>query len=299
MTWTTYRVAFRLLSPMHIGWRKLGNMQQTRPYVTGRVLWGAYTARLTRELRSRDYEGVGEEVDRQLAFTYFYPAISSDPDKPPDPDKVDLWPWGNSREKDGPEKFSWLFLGSYASTALSDGHSSEEGSLHETEFIAPFVRTRTPNEEPQPIYLIGYIFERQKPASNSKYVVNVRQDMLDDLQIGGERSYGWGRVKVHSAKPLNEDDSKTCFGYKLDCKGNLPEITVPKDGALLAHTEAESLEVKKVENGTLEPLVGRETTSPTTFGKVVSKADICWVPGTTITEEKTFQIQPRGIWKQH
>ena len=31
MTWEVYRVAFRLLSPMHIGWHKLGNMQQTRP----------------------------------------------------------------------------------------------------------------------------------------------------------------------------------------------------------------------------------------------------------------------------
>ena len=46
MTWTVYRVTWRLLAPMHIGWRKLGNMQQTRPYVTGRNLWGAFTARL-------------------------------------------------------------------------------------------------------------------------------------------------------------------------------------------------------------------------------------------------------------
>ena len=285
MTWKAYRVAFHPLSPMHIGWRKLGNLQQTRPYVTGRVLWGAFTARLARELKSQDYKGLGKEVDEQLAFTYFYPSIS------PGPDEVDLWPWG-----DGQEKFSWMFLGSYASTALSNGHRAEEGSLHETEFIAPHVQSHTPYEEPQPVYLVGYIFERERPSSGSKYVLKERQNMLNELQIGGERSYGWGRVRVHPAGPLDEDKSKKCFGYELNCTGDRPTITIPAGGQLLAHTEAESLE--KIESGTLEPLVGRETNNNTSFGKKVSQAHICWVPGTTITEEKTFQIQPRGIWER-
>src|SRR5213082_2804295 len=72
MTWTAYRIVFRLLSPMHIGWRKVGNLQQTRPYVLGRSLWGALTARLTRISGSNDYSEIGEQVDQQLAFTYFY-----------------------------------------------------------------------------------------------------------------------------------------------------------------------------------------------------------------------------------
>src|SRR5712692_8407277 len=101
MTWVTYQVTFRLLSPMHIGWRKLGNLQQTRPYVTGRSLWGALTARITRELGSSDYEKIGKQADQQLAFTYFYPSTSKDPDA------IRLWPWG-----DNWDKFAWSFLGS-------------------------------------------------------------------------------------------------------------------------------------------------------------------------------------------
>ena len=294
MKWKAYRVTFRLLSPMHIGWRKLGNMQQTRPYVTGRVLWGAFTARFTRDLKSHKYQEIGEAVDEQLAFTYFYPAISLDPDKLPNPDDVHLWPWGNDQKKDGQEIFSWMFLGSYASTALSDARSAEEGSLHETEFITPYARSNMPYEDPKPVYLVGYIFEQQEPVSDSKYELRVQEDLLNHLQIGGERSYGWGRV--HLAKPLQEVKNELCFSYTLNCNGNRPLITVPAGDSLLAHTETESL--KEVENGTVEPLVGRVTTGDTSFGKTVSHAQICWVPGSTVSQEETFQIQPRGIWQR-
>src|SRR5437588_6306984 len=74
MAWTAYQVSFRLLSPLHIGWRKLGNLQQTRPYVTGRTLLGALTARITREQGSNEYTEIGKLVDKQLTFTYFYPS---------------------------------------------------------------------------------------------------------------------------------------------------------------------------------------------------------------------------------
>src|SRR5437762_59395 len=203
MTWTAYRVAFRLLSPMHIGWRKLGNMQQTRPYVTGRVLWGAFTARLTRDLKSYEYKLIGEAVDKQLAFTYFYPSIS------PNPDEVDLWPWGDGQKKDSQEMFSWMFLGSYASTALSDAHSAQEGSLHETEFIAPFVRNHTTYEKPQPVYLVGYICVNEASGSLGQYVLENWQSVLNTLQIGGERSYGWGRVRL--AQSPDEVTNEQCF----------------------------------------------------------------------------------------
>jgi hypothetical protein len=49
MNWIGYRVVFRLRSPLHIGWRKAGNVQVTRPYLTGRSFWGALTERLVRD----------------------------------------------------------------------------------------------------------------------------------------------------------------------------------------------------------------------------------------------------------
>ena len=37
--WTAYRVVLRLRGPMHIGNGRVGNIQQTRPYVPGRNIW--------------------------------------------------------------------------------------------------------------------------------------------------------------------------------------------------------------------------------------------------------------------
>lgn len=268
MIWTAYRVTFRLLSPAHIGWRKLGNLQQTRSYITGRALWGALTARLVRELRSHDYKGIGVKVDKQLAFTYFYPSIK--------PDGVSLWPWPEQQW----DEFAWEFLGSYASTALENGRSAEAGSLHETEFIAPYTR----NEEL--VYLVGYIFEREDCQLDW-------QSALNKLQLGGERSYGWGRVDLE--KPCDEVKNNNCFGYELDCNGDHPEVKVPKERELLAHTNVENVDSA----GTIEPFLGRETKDSTGFGKSISEHKICWVPGSKVLKDETFQILEKGIWERY
>jgi hypothetical protein len=255
---------------MHIGWRKLGNLQQTRSYVTGRNLWGAITARLTREQGSNEYKAISNLVDRELTFTYFYPSVS------PDPEKVSLWPWDT-------DEFSWAFLGSYASTALENSRNAEEGSLHETEFIAPYARNTIQNSEPLPVYLVGYIFARD----DSKLAW---REALSKLQIGGERSYGWGRVSLEGIKP----EATKCFDdYHYDGTGNHPLIVVPSSKKLLAHTNAD---VKS--HGSIEPFIGRETRDSGRFGKHLAEPNICWAPGSTIFEEKTFQIMPRGLWRE-
>jgi hypothetical protein len=270
MTWMAYRVSFQLLSPVHIGWRKLGNLQQTRPYVTGRSLWGALTARLVRNSGSNDYENIGKRVGEQLAFTYFYPSAKRGKDA--------LWPWGDSRDE-----FEWTFLGSYASTALGDGHSAEEGSLHETEFIAPYTRNK------EQVYLVGYIFEKDSGQDADKLEW---QDVLDKLQLGGERSYGWGRVRKEECEEVKD---KKCFGYEVVCEGDHPQITVPKDGRLLAHTHTKDVDGI----GTIEPFLGRETQgSKGGYGGSFSDPTICWIPGSEVSKNEVFQIKAKGIWER-
>lgn len=288
MTWTAYRVTFRLLSPIHSGWRKVGNLQQTRPYVTGRSLWGALTARLTREHGSSDYHGIGKQIDKQLAFTYFYPSITTNPDK------VELWPWPDKQW----DRFAWTFLGSYVSTALENGRSAEEGSLHETEFIAPYIRNYLSDNEPEPVYLVGYIFEKDIPASDEQdvdkqKVVSNWKKVLDKLQCGGERSYGWGKLHLEGEAEKVKDGK--CFDYTLlDTKDRPQLMATDNNRHLLAHTQIDS-----VERGVaIEPLLGRETSSNTSFGKSFSNPEICWVPGGKVNAGETFQILEKGVWKQ-
>jgi hypothetical protein len=282
MIWTPYRVTFKLLSPMHIGWRKLGNLQQTRPYVTGRVLWGALTARLTRESDGNDYKSFGDLVDDQLAFTYFYPSNN--------PYVVSHWPWAATRDE-----FAWNFMGSYASTSLANGRNAEDGSLHETEFIAPHTR----GEDSQQVYLVGYIFEKDGYSIKRYW-----QDVLDKLQFGGERGYGWGRVEKDRVERVEEKreeigDKKylKCFDYDLDCVHNRPLLIAPKeDMRLLAHTVA--TDEPDRQRGAIEPLVRRETGKDTGFGnKFPDVVEICWIPGGKVDPKETFQIGEKGIWR--
>ncbi len=250
---------------MHIGWRKTGNLQQTRPYVTGRTLWGALTASLVQDTDVKNYEEMGKQVDEQLAYTYFFPSTKED--------IVTHYPWGDSWNE-----FFWKFLGSYVSTALQKGRGAEEGSLHETEFIAPTTR------DEEPVYLIGYIFE--KKGCTLKW-----RDVLNNLHLGGERGYGWGRVEL-KAKP---QEVTRVFELTLNSESinDRPVLIIPTDNVLFAHTLADNLNC----NGIIEPLVGRETETKTAnFGKSCSKAKICWSPGSKVNGEISVQIKERGLW---
>jgi hypothetical protein len=282
MTWTAYQVTFRLLSPVHIGWHKLGNLQQTRPYITGRNLWGALTARLTRQDGNDNYKVIGEQVDAQLAFTYFYPSTKQD--------TVELWPWRD--ERDNWDMFAWTFLGSYASTALEDGRGAQAGSLHETEFIASNTR------DGEPVYLVGYFFKKDTCQL-------LWEKALGKLQFGGERGYGWGRVELVRFQKCEEANPVICFGYEFKGEHAYPLLQAPKapeaseaskkDRRLLAHTYADNADDAR---GTIEPLIGRETTGSTSFGKSISRAEICWTPGSKARAEEKFYVEQKGIWRR-
>ena len=270
MSWTAYKIVLRLESPMHMGQAKMGNLQITRPYVHGKALWGALTARITRETtpaRAEDYQTVGKQVNDELAFSYFYPATG---------EEVDLWPW------DDPERFAWRFLGSYASTALDYSQNSAlDGSLHETEFIAPYTR------DGQPVKLVGYIFEQE--GCNLPW-----QDALNRLQVGGERTYGWGRVRVESCQEV--EPTEKLFGrYALDLSAARPVVSLPEDANLLAHTLAHGDQAIPAQ-GRVVPLVGRETRSAHEHGRSVILTAICWEPGSCTLGQTQVQIDHHGIW---
>jgi hypothetical protein len=274
MKWTAQQICFRLLSPLHIGWRKSGNLQQTRPYVTGRALWGALTARLTREAGKANYEEVGKWVDERLAFTYFYPSDC--------PDGIRLWPW-----QEAWDEFAWTYLGSYVSTSLADGHAAEEGSLHETEFIAP--RTRDGKQ----VYLLGYVFQRE---DWSELALDL-EGALNKLQIGGERGYGWGRL-VLCKEDTHRSEIVRCFqmfDFDKNANADRPILKATSDSAkLLAHTSVNG------ENAVaeIEPLLGRLTDAHGRFGQEHSKVEICWKPEKAVVKGDKFSILPKGIWKK-
>lgn len=282
MNWTLYRLVFRLRSPLHVGWGKIGNVQRTRPYLTGRSFWGGLTMRLTRLRHGRNgpvnesaaYQAVGDELNRTLAWTYFYPALRQD-----GATRVH-WPWTEAGD------FAPRFLSSYGSTALVyPNQAAAEATLHEVEFISP----HTLEQATQPVYLAGYVFAHSDAADDWRAACRL-------LQFGGERSYGWGDVAVAALEPLSSaelfDDAAT-----FDGRGPRPRLSVPANGRLLAHTHPAGAQLA----GNVEPLVGREWRSGNASnrhsGAHVEYSGIFLSPGGTALTATSFVVDPFGLWR--
>jgi len=294
MAWTMYRLAFRLLSPLHVGHLKQGNLQRTRPYLTGKALWGALTARLTREGGSNDYQHIGKQVNEGLAFSYFFPSTDSA--------QVTLFPWDDER------RFAWCYLNTYASTALDyERNAALEGSLHETEYLAPVTRNG------EPVCLVGYIFEKREDGCNLAWQGALHrlqprwcarwlrrsnhlawQGALHRLQLGGERTYGWGRVGLED-KPQEITDF--LCGWQVDLSGDRPKLHARSDSSAepraYAHVYTENLSAR----GLIEPFLGRETQAAGKHGQTLSQASICWAPGALLQGTQSLIIAENGLWR--
>jgi len=280
MAWTMYKVVLRLLSPLHVGAGQLGNVQRARSYVTGKTLWGALTARITRDAPKfgGDYQAVGQQLQKQLAFSYFYPAVGA---------QVDVWPWGDTADE-----FTWRYLNTYAGTALDYScNTAEEGSLHEVEYLAPTTR------DGKPVNLIGYIFERA--GCNLPW-----QAALPRLQLGGERTYGWGRVDLPQTDTIGdrhervEDDGFLFNQWKVELDHDRPRVRAISDNSrLLAHTLATGPHALSGVRGALEPLVGRETRQAHEHGKDPINSGVCGLPGAPVPRDTCLVVQVHGIWE--
>jgi hypothetical protein len=275
MTWQAYHIVFRLRSPMHIGSGSVGNIQRTRPYIIGRAFWGALTMRITREcqttqsLSTNDYSKIGEEVHKNIAYTYFYPAILTNGNY------QTLWPW----EK--PDRFKHRLIRSYASTALDyPMQSAAEALLHESEFISPYTL-----DTAEPVFMTGYIFV------NDQCNIDL-ESALQRLQFGGDRCYGWGDVKLVRCEP---PDNNVLFGGMATFHSNKerPVISLNDQLSLLAHTMSKSVEA----DGDIEPLVGREWRKNGQAGQHVEFTGICFIPGSTLKQPADFTIGNFGVWQ--
>lgn len=294
MSWQAFQLTFRLESPLHSGYGKMGNIQRTRLYVTGRMLWGALTSTITRLKESPDYVKVGEMVKEYLRTSYLFPCLDQKGEQLILPRVLDNRSSYLVKGKDVNASMveRWLVT-SYASTAIDTTKlAAEEGSLHEVELISHrFLCNSCENgmqiNAGDPVYLSGVLFLADNAPDEIK---NFLKPALNHLQVGGERSYGFGLLIL----PDEPRPTDSLFGYTLTLSAHDPEVTVNKGEPLPAHVIVEDdLDLQ----GVIEPFLGRETMNDGRFGKNLSKAEACWIPGTTTQESRTFCIKEKGLWQ--
>ncbi len=314
MAWNCYLTIFKAESPIHIGYKQIGILKTTRYYITGRAMWGAITANLTRSLfdnpTSENYREVGDFVRKYIKTTYFYPAIEKNKVKNSgewskvevDDYLVFLPKYTDDGLKFGEilkNDFEQIFVGSFISTALdASTKTAEEGSLHEFEFIKNKIKF---DNEIYNIFWIGYLFIKE--AKNDKIEIDecgekevkirrIDNSNMEDLthtlgvtQVGGERNYGLGRLRLN--RILRIHDGKV-FGKDIELNNKDP---IFKNLAIaIAHVNLDTIEL-----GEIEPIVGLEW-SNAGAGQKVSKAEICATPGSRLKGD--FILCDYGILKR-
>ena len=188
------------------------------------------------------------------------------------------------------EAFEQQFISSFGATAMEKTQkSAEDGSLHEVEFIKPFTQGK-------PVLFEGCLFSDSKQIQIGSKSLDIQQLKGLEIQVGGERSYGFGKVRI-----IDIVEANTVFN-DFDVELNQEPLLKPKEDKFYSYahtiTDGTSGIIKSI-SGDLEPLVGRNWCKERGAGRYITHAEICYVPGTQITPSQPMRLKitEDGLWK--
>lgn len=299
MSWHCYQLTFKIVSPLHIGFHKVMHLYRTRYYVYGKLLWGAVTAKLTKLLES-DYQVVGAFLREAMRFGYFYISAQNEiylPKYTEEGLKFHTLTISNFEKK---------FIYSMASTAIEPNSlTAEEGMLYEVEFINPYTL-----DDSKEVYLKGLIWIKEfngkgvqlKKTNTNEWLfkfndkeINFVKEVINRLQIGGERRCGFGVIEHHKECSMIEKDHDMIFPGRWEEVDGEVFITLQEGDPIWAHALCSSdLKIK----GDIEPLVGREwDESRKGTGRKLTSAGLYWCIGSQVLGQTKFKIKDYGTWE--
>lgn len=294
MSWNMYTWTFQLKSPLHIGFHKVMHFFRTRHYIPGKLLWGALTAKLTPILGMSDYEQVGDWLKESFRFGYLFPSVEEEIYIPKYTDEG--YKFGNLSQYE----FEKRFISSTASVAVeSCSLSAEEGMLHEVEFISPHTI-----DNGKPVYLKGFLWVKDSQDNQFKIIkkngklyiqysgveVDFKAELADNFQVGGERKYGFGLLKLIKIHNRNLNP----FSGKWGEENSEVNLTFNSNEATWSHLRySEHLDMK----GNIEPLVGRNWEIRKGAGRKLESLGLFWSPGSILRQEKTVKVNEFGLWE--
>lgn len=306
MSWHLYSLNFRLKSPLHIGLCKVFHFFLTREYIPARPFWGALTAKLTRQLAMLDYEKIGEFLKTAMRFGYFY-IYDKNKDVVFIPKYTDEGlKFGSIKgEEISQNDFAKRHISSLASTAIeTHSFTAEEGMLHEVECISPYTL-----DKGEPVFVRGLLWVCEF-SNNGFSVADVGEDdfsiiygekrvkfskLVDTLQVGGERKYGFGLLKLEGKPKKESEKDLGSIGYCgiWEEKDDEIYVNLGEYSPLWAHVKySPGMKAK----GRIEPFVGRNWNNKGA-GRELTSCGLCWSPGSILLEEKTFKItRDFGLW---
>lgn len=309
MTWQYLPLIYRVLSPIHIGYRSVGIVDRTRYYVLAKNFWAAATAGMTTKQYDRpkavDYRTVGNLIQKHLRFTYFYLAIHSPENTstnlrfflPEYRNKGTVYLEYPKREsKDFEVNIEPIFIGSYISAGLDyNRNAAMDAMLHEVEYLKPHVIFQG---ECFDTYLVGGVWVNPETAEKDEgirikgsKVLKRDISVLDKLTVGGERGYGFGRLEL-------TENRTDCLGLSRwevqeGSQNSLFIIPPNQTTSILAHVKYEP---RQNYEGLLEPIVGREWNAERGAGRSIANGTVCIAPGGRCVA-KAYEIESQGFWR--
>ncbi len=170
MSW--YKVTFRQIEPIHIGYRKHGVINETRVFITGQMMWGALVNAYGRvkNWNSDEYE------QNQTLFeniSCFYPKVDNELLYPKYKDGE--FYLGNMSEIE----FRQKYVTTYLSTSINPfTKNAKDESLHEIDIILP-----------NNLEWVGYVKCNKTELEE-----------LKEIYIGGDSRYGLGLMKLEDIR---------------------------------------------------------------------------------------------------
>jgi hypothetical protein len=291
--WRRYRIVWKLGSPLHIGYRTIGTIAQTRLWVPGRNVWGAMIDTLAR-IQGATAQNPGKFKELQHVFkeSLCFEAWFLTPEEGCN---VPANPWYPIYKSDGlyygklkEDEMQRVVLGANVSTAIDHtANIADEGNLFEVEYVAP--QGLFSPYKGNPIWIIGHLWAH----TDTKITINgdvleisdLFNQYLVSLSIGGEQRQGYGCLTNGTISPGDEQT------YQVNADG---DYIIPKNEPFPFLISAQTTEVTR---GKVEPIVGRSTNSEKQkgHGATLEDALFCWLPGSINTRNTPLHFIHPGI----
>ncbi|NLT94281.1 MAG: hypothetical protein GXW85_01915 [Clostridia bacterium] len=254
-----------------------------------------------------EYKKVGEFLKTAMRFGYFYLWVKKN-------DSVLIPRYTDEGLKFGSLKdeeilqneFAKKYITSQASAAIeANSFTAEEGMLHEVEFISPYTL-----DEGKPVFFRGLLWVAEISDDNLS-IADLQEDdfiirysnksikfseLAKNLQVGGERKYGFGLLKMEGKPKKEGSNDFISLGYNGTWKEKNGEvyISIREKDPIWSHVKNTSdLKIK----GEVELFIGRDW-SDKGAGRELNVCGLCWSPGSILLEEKSFKItRDFGLWE--
>jgi len=186
-----YKLVFKQIQPIHVGAGSYGVINETRIFIPGWTMWGA----LTKAYNLKNGKALSENHDVFENISCFYPCFNKEGNEILFPEFKD----GEFYlENYSENEFRAKFVDTFISTAIdSRTNTAIDESLHELNIILPGVKAD--------------YYEQDKSYENQLYWVgivlleeNQKNNLSDEIYIGGDARYGLGRMKLVKKDDIGE-----------------------------------------------------------------------------------------------